>query len=243
MALGSNTLTVGIAGGPDTTFAGSITGAGSLIKDTNSKQVLSGNNDYTGTTTVSAGTLEVTGSLSGTTAVTVNTGGTLLMNSAASNIVKTTATVAMAGGTLAFGNGANQIQTLGAMTLTANSILDFGASGGNDKFLFASITHTAGTLAINNWLGNDAGGSDGVHDRLVFTGSPSDFTSIFSQAEVSFNGSSGYAAINFGGTYEIVPVPEPATTALIGSIALCALIGYRERRRFTGLGKRTAARK
>ena len=44
----------------------------------------------------------------------------------------------------------------------------------------------------------------------------------------------------FGNGFEIVPVPEPATTALIGSIALCALIGYRERRRFAGLGKRTA---
>jgi hypothetical protein len=77
----------------------------------------------------------------------------------------------------------------------------------------------------------------------VFTGLFTDFTSSFSQSQISFNGTSGYAAIDFGSTYEIVPVPEPATTALIGSIALCALIGYRERRRFTGLGKRTAARK
>jgi autotransporter-associated beta strand protein len=243
VTLGSNTLTVG-AGSGSTTFEGSIGGAGNLIKDDASTQVLSGNNGYTGTTTVSNGTLEVQGSLSGTTAVTVNTGGTLLMNSAASNIVNTTATVAMAGGTLAFGNAANQTQNLGAMTLTANSILDFGAGGGNDKFHFAGFVNTAGTLAITNWLGNDAGGTDGAHDRLVFTGLFTDFTSSFSQSQISFNGSSGYAAINFGGTsYEIVPVPEPATTALIGSIALCALVGYRERRRFTGLGKRIAARK
>jgi len=244
VALGSNTLTVGIAGG-NTTFAGSIGGTGgNLVKDTNSTQVLSGANGYTGTTTVNGGTLEVQGSLSGTTAVTVNTGGTLLMNSAASDIMNTTATVAMAGGTLAFGNAANQIQNLGAMTLTANSILDFGAGGGNDKFHFAGFVNTAGTLAITNWLGNDAGGTDGAHDRLVFTGLFTDFTSSFSQSQISFNGTSGYAAIDFGGTsYEIVPVPEPATTALIGSIALCALIGYRERRRFTGLGKRIAARK
>jgi autotransporter-associated beta strand protein len=244
VALGSNTLTVGIAGG-NTTFAGSIGGTGgNLVKDTNSTQVLSGANGYTGTTTVNGGTLEVQGSLSGTTAVTVNTGGTLLMNSTSSNIVNTTATVAMAGGTLAFGNAANQTQNLGAMTLTANSILDFGAGGGNDKFHFAGFVNTAGTLAITNWLGNDAGGTDGAHDRLVFTGLFTDFTSSFSQSQISFNGTSGYAAINFGGTsYEIVPVPEPATTALIGSIALCALIGYRERRRFTGLGKRIAARK
>jgi autotransporter-associated beta strand protein len=245
VALGSNTLTVGITGG-NTTFAGSIGGTGgNLVKDTNSTQVLSGSNGYTGTTTVSAGTLEVTGSLSGTTAVTVSTGGTLLMNSTASDIVNTTATVAMAGGTLAFGNSGPQTQTLGAMTLTANSILDFGASGGADKFLFGALTsHTAGTtLTINNWLGNASGGTDGTDDRLMFTGSGAAFEASFLQSEISFNGVNGFAAIQFGGQFEIVPVPEPATTALIGSIALCALVGYRERRRFTGLGKRMAARK
>jgi autotransporter-associated beta strand protein len=233
----AGTLTLGGAIGQSSSGYGITTLGAGTVALTNT------NNTYTGTTTVSGGTLDIQGSLSGTTGVTVNTGGTLLMNSTASNIVNTAATVAMAGGTLAFGNGAHQTATLGAMTLTANSILDFGAGGGNDKFHFAGITHTAGTLTINNWLGRDAGGIDGDHDRLVFTGSPSAFTSIFSQAEVSFNGSSGYAAIDFSGTYEIVPVPEPATTALIGSIALCALVGYRERRRFTGLGKRMAARK
>jgi autotransporter-associated beta strand protein len=236
----AGTLTLGGAIGQSSSGYGITTLGAGTVALTNT------NNTYTGTTTVSGGTLDIQGSLSGTTALTVNTGGTLLMNSAASNIVNTAATVAMAGGTLAFGNGANQTATLGAMTLTANSTLDFGASGGADKFLFAGFSHTAGTtLAITNWVGNAAGGTDGTDDRLVFNGLYTDFTSSFSQAQVSFNGSSGYAAINFGGTsYEIVaPVPEPATTALIGSIALCALIGYRERRRFTGFGKRMAARK
>ena len=50
----------------------------------------------------------------------------------------------------------------------------------------------------------------------------------------------GAIGVSFGGQYEIVPVPEPATTALIGAVALCALIGYRERRRFTGIRSRLA---
>ena len=29
------------------------------------------------------------------------------------------------------------------------------------------------------------------------------------------------------GQFEIVPVPEPATTALLGAVALCALIRHR----------------
>ena len=239
--LNANTLTVGAASGT-TTFAGAIGGAGgNLIKDSASTQVLSGSNGYTGTTTVSGGTLTVSGSLSGTSAVTVNTGGTLLLNSAANNIVNTAATATLAGGTLAFGNAANQIQNLGVLTLSVNSILDFGTSGGADKFAFGSLpSHTAGTtLTINNWFGNVSGGVDGTDDRLVFSGVDTDFTGVFNQADVSFGGfGSGYAAISFAGGYEIVPVPEPATTALIGSVALCALIGYRERRRFTGIRSR-----
>jgi len=47
-------------------FSGSISGSGSLIKDTStSVLVLSGSNSYTGTTTVNAGILSVTGTLAG----------------------------------------------------------------------------------------------------------------------------------------------------------------------------------
>jgi MYXO-CTERM domain-containing protein len=52
------------------------------------------------------------------------------------------------------------------------------------------------------------------------------------QADISFNGVSGYAAIQFGSNYEIVPIPEPSSSALLGSFALLGLIGWRERRRF-----------
>jgi hypothetical protein len=175
--------------------------------------------------------------------VTVNTGGTLLLNSASVNIVNTAANATLSGGTLAFGSTAvSTSQSLGSMILNASSVLDFGSGGGN-TFSFASVgTHTGGagggvTLAIVNWTsalsGSDPGtGLAGTDDRLIFSGSSSDFTSVYATNDVSFNGSAGYAAINLtGGGYEIVPVPEPATTALIGSLALCALIGYRERHR------------
>ena len=284
VALGSNTLTVGITGG-NTTFAGSIGGAGNLIKDTNSKQVLSGSNGYTGTTTVSAGTLEVTGSLSGTTAVTVSTGGTLLMNGGSNNVgtgdrapvassQTISGTVAGAnftgsGGTLAVAQGAGgngTTHSFNQMTLTANSTLDFSSGAGttntNVNLIFASLnsaTKTALTgtptltLTIANWSGPQYSPGDTVdssltgfgdgRDRLIFTTDPGfGFGSFI--AGINFTGfGAGATQVAFGSGFEIVPVPEPATTALIGSIALCALIGYRERRRFTGLGKRTAARK
>jgi fibronectin-binding autotransporter adhesin len=54
--LNANTLTVGTSSG-STNFAGSIQGTGALIKDGASTQTLSGNNSYTGGTTISAGTI------------------------------------------------------------------------------------------------------------------------------------------------------------------------------------------
>jgi autotransporter-associated beta strand protein len=258
VALGSNTLTVGIAGG-NTTFAGSINGTGgNLVKDTNSTQVLSGANGYTGTTTVSAGTLEVQGSLSGTTAVTVNTSGTLLLNSAASPIINTAATMTVGGGTVKIDNSlSNTNQTFGSLTLTGTSILDFGTGSNGNTMTFSSLSFTGTKLNVYNWSGSayGAGVADGgtfadTQDRLLFNAD-----TIYSGTEdsrIEFFSDSGITSLGFGqevafgSQFELVPitaVPEPATTALIGSIALCALIGYRERRRFTGLGKRMAARK
>ncbi len=243
VGLGSNTLTIGATSG-STTFTGSIGGTGgNLIKDGSSTQVLSGTNSYTGGTTVNGGTLEVAGTLPATNALTVNSGGTLLLNNPSSTAVNSAAPVNLAGGTLAFGNTANQTQSLGALTLTANSTLDFGAGGGADKFLFDGFAHTTGTtLTITNWVGDLAGGTDGVNDRLIFTGDYNSFNNSFSPAQISFTGyGAGYRAIDYGGaSYEIVPVPEPASTALMGVLALCALIGYRERHRFLGRIRRKA---
>jgi autotransporter-associated beta strand protein len=257
VTLGSNTLTVG-AGSGNTDFKGSIGGAGNLIKDDASTQVLSGTNAYTGTTTVSGGTLEVQGSLSGTTAVTVNTSGTLLLNSAASPIINTAATMTVGGGTVKIDNSlSNTNQTFGSLTLTGTSILDFGTGSAGNTMTFSSLSFSTTKLNVYNWSGSaygagvaDIGSLGDTQDRLLFTGTTSIGTS--GDNRIEFFSDSGITSLGFGqevafgSQFELVPitaVPEPATTALIGSIALCALIGYRERRRFTGLGKRTAARK
>jgi len=258
VTLGSNTLTVGAASG-STDFKGSINGtSGNLIKDGASTQVLSGTNAYTGTTTVSAGTLEVQGSLSGTTAVTVNTSGTLLLNSAATPIIKNTATMTVGGGKVQIANTlSNTNQTFGSLTLTGTSILDFGTGSAGNAMTFSSLSFSTTKLNVYNWTGSaygagvaDTGSLGDNKDHLLFTGTTSIGTLGDSRIEFFSDGgttSVGFGQeVAFGSQFELVPitaVPEPATTALIGSIALCALIGYRERRRFTGLGKRTAARK
>ena len=220
---------------------------------------LTNTNTYTGTTTVSAGTLDLQGSLSGTTGVTVNTGGTLLLNNAATPAINSGASMTVGGGTVKIDNSlSNTNQTFGSLTLTDTSILDFGTGSAGNTMTFASLSFTGTKLNVWNWSGSaygagvtDTGSLAGdTQDRLLFTANtsfgPAEDSSIefFSGAGT---GSLGFGQeVMFGGQYELVPitaVPEPATTALIGSIALCALIGYRERRRFTGFGKRTAARK
>lgn len=224
------------------TYSGTITGNGGLTKTTGGTLTLSGSaaNSYSGNTTVSAGTLNVQGGgLAATGAVQLN-GGTLLLGT--SNVINDSAAITLNGGTL---NTGGNDETLGTLILSVDSTIDFG-SGTGSRLDFTSIgTIAAGAkLSILNWSGTPAiSGSDPSDDRLVFQGNYTTFTSLFAQADVSFNGVQGYQAIDFGGTsFEIVAVPEPSTTAAIGGLALCALIGYRERRRIGEVRSRLGMR-
>ena len=66
------------------TFSGVISGAGTFSQTGSGASIVTNNDTYTGAPTITHGTVQVgaiggtTGSLSGTTGVTVNTGGTLL---------------------------------------------------------------------------------------------------------------------------------------------------------------------
>lgn len=61
LAIGANTISVGANEATNTTktYSGAITGTGGLTKAGLGTQILSGNNSYTGTTTVNGGTLQV----------------------------------------------------------------------------------------------------------------------------------------------------------------------------------------
>jgi autotransporter-associated beta strand protein len=73
--LSSYTLTIG-GDNSSTEVSGVISGTGSLTKSGTGTLTLSGTNTYTGDTTISAGTINVSGSLSDDTAVTVASGAT-----------------------------------------------------------------------------------------------------------------------------------------------------------------------
>jgi autotransporter-associated beta strand protein len=249
--------TLNVTGGG--TYAGAIndisgTGAGANLTAGGSL-TLQGNNAYTGATVVSAGaTLAVTGSgaVGGTSSVTVNSGATFELNAAATNAVNSGANYVSNGGTLSIGPN---LQTFASMelgtgvssTLNFNNVagtLSFGSLDGSTK---TALSSSPITLNIDNWtgsaytIGTSSVTLDPLQSSLIFSNDPG-FTLGQVIPGVYFAGYGAGMAVTVqvagGGTaYQIVPatvVPEPATAALLGSVALCALIGCRKRRRSPG---------
>ncbi|MEO6740212.1 MAG: hypothetical protein ABIP20_08170 [Chthoniobacteraceae bacterium] len=148
------------------------------------------------------------------------------------------ATFTLNGGTFNLGGtseGAAGTTGLGTLLLTANSKLDFGTAGASNVVQFGGVgTHTVSTaMSVLS--------SEESADHLFFSGSDlTAYTNAFAQSDVSFNGMGGYAAVQFGGYFEIAPVPEPAT--VFGALGIIAFVGWRERRRFTTLFRKTMAR-
>ena len=112
VTLGSATLTTG-NDNTSTTFSGVISGTGGLTKVGIGALVLSGNNTYSGPTTLNTGTLTVNGSIANS-AITVNAG-TLAGSGTLGNTT-------INGGTLSPGN------SIGTITVNGNLVLSTAAS-------------------------------------------------------------------------------------------------------------------
>ena len=220
MTLGANTLTVGTSTG-STTLAGIIGGTGGLIKDGASTQVLTGANTYTGATTISAGTLEVSGAsgeLTATSAVNIN-GGTLSLSGSAADRISNTASISLGaatGSTLQLSGAV--IETLGAMTLAGGvgaRVIDFGVTSG--VLTLASLS-AASNLPLHIWNWSGTTGTGGGTDRLVI--SSGFLGGSLAASNVSFFSGSGTGLYSEATTFtsggELVPslsvsVPEPGT--------------------------------
>lgn len=133
--------------------SGIISGTGSLVKSGLGALTLSGANEYIGNTTVSAGTLSVTGLLgSGTYAGNIANSGTLAMGSSLNQTLS------------------GVVSGTGALTKSGNGTLTLS---GTNTYTGAT-TVSAGTLAVtaNNALGTNAAGT------TVASGATLDFQNI-----------------------------------------------------------------
>ncbi|MEO6741370.1 MAG: autotransporter-associated beta strand repeat-containing protein, partial [Chthoniobacteraceae bacterium] len=245
-----NTLSTGnsVAAGNDFTYSGVIQNNVSLAKQGGAKMTVTKDNTYVGTTTVNGGTLEVQGRLSGTSGVSINAGATFLLNSStnADNIVNPSADVVITSGTMRIDNSkTGTTQTYCNLTLSGTSTVDFG-QGSTNKLTFQQLVTNlntfGGTLSIWNWTGTVyatgaiADSGDATQDRLLFNtdgyGNGSTIANVLFYSDNGLNQLGNAAGqVQFGTQFEIVPVPEPTTAALLGSVALCALFGIRSRRR------------
>ncbi len=177
--------------------------------------VLAGDNTYTGPTNINAGTLLVSGSLSGASAVAVNSTATLGGDGSVGEV-----TVNL-GGTVAPGVGAGILE---ATKLTLETGSTYAFQGGD-------LIDINGTLDLNEeWkLSLGTGFADGgsvvlfTYDTLA--GSP-DLTPVFDLTLLGFTPSSALSLTDTGNSIVlngIQAIPEPASvTLLIGGAGMLA---------------------
>lgn len=138
VTLGAGALTLNQS--TASTFSGVMSGSGSLTKAGSGKVTLTGASNYTGATTINAGTLAVNGSI--TSPVTINNGGSL----GGSGIINGAVTTA-SGGILAPGNSIGTLTVNGQLSFSAGSIyrVEVDAAGNNDRI---NVTGAPGTASL-----------------------------------------------------------------------------------------------
>ncbi len=230
LTLNTTALSVGAGN-----FAGMIrngAGAGSLNKVSAGTLALGGANTFTGATGVQAGTLLVSGSLSG--AVIIESGGTLDGSGSVGNVT------AKSGATLQAGAGIGIFST-GNLTLQSGSALRLEIAGtGYDQLGVAGSVSLAGALNVSLTGGfTPIGGqrfflvlNDGA-DAITgtFAGLPQDVVTTFDGYGfiVGYTGDSAGGTFTGGNDAVLQAVPEPGSAAL--ALAACAALAARARPR------------
>jgi autotransporter-associated beta strand protein len=216
----TNNATLHFAQSTNGTYAGVISGSGSLTKSGNARLTFSGANSLSGATTVSAGTLELANTtgqaLSSTVSVTVGATASLLISQ--SDQVNNNAAVTLSGGTITRASGVTEV--FGNLNVSAASFLDFG-SGAAGSLRFGTYARDTGSalLTVQNFF---QGNSLVFSQNLVTAGF------IDSSSSGSYN--NGYFAFGDGfttswngtDTFTITAIPEPTTyAAAVGLLLLC----------------------
>jgi autotransporter-associated beta strand protein len=228
--LSNQTLTAG-SDGTNSTYAGILSGGGSLTKTGSGVLDLAGSNTYSGRTTVIQGTLTVDGWLTNS-AVTVQGGGSL------SGTGSLTSVVVNAGGHLAPGDALPGTLTLtGSLGLLSGSYCDFelGSDAAYDKIAMPGQLLTLNLQQFSDFDFTPAAGFGPGNYTLIDAGSVSG--SLGSIRSGTIDGLPATLSIDPVQHDLVLSVtPEPSTLALLAASAI-GLLGYGCRRRAT---RRTA---
>jgi autotransporter-associated beta strand protein len=217
-----NTLTVGDQ--RDSTFGGIISGSGgSLSKQGTGILSLTNTSTYSGSTSVTAGSLFLNGSLTNTSSTSVSANATLAVNGTIANGVSIASSGKMAIG------ADDAVSTLGSVTVGSMALsgsLEFGATGAltYDKLISTgALAVTSGTIAFKTSGYTVAFNTDfDIVNFGSFTGAP---TFDFSGASVQQYGAWDTSA--FASTGVISYVPEPSSSVLLGAFGSLALLRRR----------------
>lgn len=213
-------------------FSGAISGSDinlTVAAGSGDTVILGGANTYSGSTTVSGGTLSLgtTGSLT-SKSLTVTGGSTLLLG--ANNQLAGDTALSLFGKLSVGGGATRSSQSFAGVTLTGNSSIDFGAIGGTSSVSLGSLELNKNILNVFNWNGSTLWGATSG------TGGVGALTSLYTSSSLAH---SDLSMINFysGGTIssgfmgsgsisgnQIVPVPEPSAMAA-AAILLLGLMG------------------
>ena len=210
------------------TLAGIVSGT-TLTKGGNGTLVLSGANDYTGTTTVAAGTLlvnNVTGSGTGGGDVIVNAGAKL----GGGGLLGGAITV---DGIIAPGNSIGTLNVGNSVTWngSADNEWNFELGSGNSSDLLnvgGDFLQGSGSVFSFDFMNSAAIGTFVLVD---WSGTSSFLSGDFSYTNLG-GGLAGAFAVN-GSQLEFTTtaIPEPATTGLIAGSGVLAYVMYLRRRR------------
>ena len=221
LALGTGALTV--AQSSTTSYAGAITGtSGSLTKNSTGSLTISGSNTYAGATTVNGGTLalgsaisstsvnvnggtlqtNVNSALSGSSTLTIGSGGTVNLNSTTQSI----ATLADSG-TLSFGSGgaltlgtgasslAGTVSGTGTLSLVSGTNLTLGGSGFTDPSGL-SIALGGGTVTLGSGATSLSGAMTGSGTLVIGAGSTLTLSSNYSDPSLNIVLAGGTLKLN-----------------------------------------------